>query len=168
MQLSVWTYEGPPHIGAMRVATGMTDVHYLLHAPPRRLDVERGDIGQQRLGRAAASWCPPEEQTAFTARLAALTAKPKASARWPSMASAMATSSKACLRPNCRTKLAITTAATMTKKTQGRRFTRVKILSHISQRALHGDAASAGRSTRRAPGLPGALRHVAGRGFEPL
>ncbi len=33
MQLTVWTYEGPPHVGAMRVATGMTDVHYLLHAP---------------------------------------------------------------------------------------------------------------------------------------
>ncbi|MGQ2931635.1 MAG: hypothetical protein ACT6Q3_14270, partial [Sphingopyxis sp.] len=29
----VGTYEGPPHVGAMRVATGMTDVHYLLHAP---------------------------------------------------------------------------------------------------------------------------------------
>ena len=33
MQLSVWTYEGPPHVGAMRVATGMKGVHYLLHAP---------------------------------------------------------------------------------------------------------------------------------------
>ncbi|MDG5487732.1 ferredoxin:protochlorophyllide reductase (ATP-dependent) subunit B [Sphingomonas sp. BGYR3] len=33
MQLSVWTYEGPPHIGAMRVATGMRGVHYLLHSP---------------------------------------------------------------------------------------------------------------------------------------
>src|SRR3954449_404215 len=33
MQLSVWTYEGPPHIGAMRVATAMRDVHYVLHAP---------------------------------------------------------------------------------------------------------------------------------------
>jgi light-independent protochlorophyllide reductase subunit B len=33
MQLSLWTYEGPPHIGAMRVATGMTGVHYVLHAP---------------------------------------------------------------------------------------------------------------------------------------
>ena len=33
MQLTVWTYEGPPHIGAMRVATGMTGLHYLLHAP---------------------------------------------------------------------------------------------------------------------------------------
>ena len=33
MQLTVWTYEGPPHIGAMRVATGMTGLHYVLHAP---------------------------------------------------------------------------------------------------------------------------------------
>jgi light-independent protochlorophyllide reductase subunit B len=33
MQLTIWTYEGPPHVGAMRVATGMRDVHYVLHAP---------------------------------------------------------------------------------------------------------------------------------------
>jgi light-independent protochlorophyllide reductase subunit B len=33
MQLTVWTYEGPPHIGAMRVATAMDGVHYVLHAP---------------------------------------------------------------------------------------------------------------------------------------
>ncbi len=33
MELSLWTYEGPPHIGAMRVATSMRDVHYVLHAP---------------------------------------------------------------------------------------------------------------------------------------
>ena len=33
MKLAVWTYEGPPHVGAMRVATAMTGVHYLLHAP---------------------------------------------------------------------------------------------------------------------------------------
>jgi light-independent protochlorophyllide reductase subunit B len=33
MQLTLWTYEGPPHIGAMRVATAMRDVHYVLHAP---------------------------------------------------------------------------------------------------------------------------------------
>ncbi len=33
MQLTVWTYEGPPHVGAMRVATGLADVHYVLHAP---------------------------------------------------------------------------------------------------------------------------------------
>ncbi|MEL7215155.1 MAG: ferredoxin:protochlorophyllide reductase (ATP-dependent) subunit B [Pseudomonadota bacterium] len=33
MKLQVWTYEGPPHVGAMRVATGMTGLHYVLHAP---------------------------------------------------------------------------------------------------------------------------------------
>lgn len=33
MQLTLWTYEGPPHVGAMRVATALTDVHYVLHAP---------------------------------------------------------------------------------------------------------------------------------------
>jgi light-independent protochlorophyllide reductase subunit B len=33
MQLTLWTYEGPPHVGAMRIATAMTDMHYVLHAP---------------------------------------------------------------------------------------------------------------------------------------
>ncbi|MCC5984505.1 MAG: ferredoxin:protochlorophyllide reductase (ATP-dependent) subunit B, partial [Rhodobacteraceae bacterium] len=33
MKLAVWTYEGPPHVGAMRVATGMKDLHMVLHAP---------------------------------------------------------------------------------------------------------------------------------------
>ncbi len=33
MKLSVWTYEGPPHVGALRVATGMKGLHYVLHAP---------------------------------------------------------------------------------------------------------------------------------------
>ena len=33
MQLTLWTYEGPPHVGAMRIATGMRGVHYVLHAP---------------------------------------------------------------------------------------------------------------------------------------
>ncbi|MCB1740392.1 MAG: ferredoxin:protochlorophyllide reductase (ATP-dependent) subunit B, partial [Gammaproteobacteria bacterium] len=33
MQLSLWTYEGPPHVGAMRVAASMRGVHYVLHAP---------------------------------------------------------------------------------------------------------------------------------------
>ncbi|UXH78563.1 ferredoxin:protochlorophyllide reductase (ATP-dependent) subunit B [Roseateles amylovorans] len=33
MQLTLWTYEGPPHVGAMRVATAMRGVHYVLHAP---------------------------------------------------------------------------------------------------------------------------------------
>ena len=33
MQLTIWTYEGPPHVGAMRIATAMNGVHYVLHAP---------------------------------------------------------------------------------------------------------------------------------------
>ena len=33
MQLTLWTYEGPPHVGAMRVASAMKNVHYVLHAP---------------------------------------------------------------------------------------------------------------------------------------
>jgi light-independent protochlorophyllide reductase subunit B len=33
MQLTLWTYEGPPHVGAMRIAASMRDVHYVLHAP---------------------------------------------------------------------------------------------------------------------------------------
>jgi light-independent protochlorophyllide reductase subunit B len=33
MQLTLWTYEGPPHVGAMRIATAMEEVHYVLHAP---------------------------------------------------------------------------------------------------------------------------------------
>ncbi|MEO0398672.1 MAG: ferredoxin:protochlorophyllide reductase (ATP-dependent) subunit B [Pseudomonadota bacterium] len=33
MRLAVWTYEGPPHVGAMRIATAMKDTHFVLHAP---------------------------------------------------------------------------------------------------------------------------------------
>jgi light-independent protochlorophyllide reductase subunit B len=33
MQLTVWTYEGPPHVGAMRIAASMEGLHYVLHAP---------------------------------------------------------------------------------------------------------------------------------------
>jgi light-independent protochlorophyllide reductase subunit B len=33
MQLTLWTYEGPPHVGAMRVAAALEGVHYVLHAP---------------------------------------------------------------------------------------------------------------------------------------
>ncbi|AWW49214.1 ferredoxin:protochlorophyllide reductase (ATP-dependent) subunit B [Polynucleobacter paneuropaeus] len=33
MKLTLWTYEGPPHVGAMRIATAMEKVHYVLHAP---------------------------------------------------------------------------------------------------------------------------------------
>ncbi len=33
MQLTLWTYEGPTHVGAMRIATAMKGIHYVLHAP---------------------------------------------------------------------------------------------------------------------------------------
>lgn len=33
MKLTLWTYEGPPHVGAIRVATAMDGLHYVLHAP---------------------------------------------------------------------------------------------------------------------------------------
>ncbi len=33
MDLTLWTYEGPPHVGAMRIAASMEGVHYVLHAP---------------------------------------------------------------------------------------------------------------------------------------
>ncbi|HBH74671.1 MAG TPA: ferredoxin:protochlorophyllide reductase (ATP-dependent) subunit B [Synechococcales bacterium UBA10510] len=33
MELTLWTYEGPPHVGAMRIATSMEGLHYVLHAP---------------------------------------------------------------------------------------------------------------------------------------
>ena len=33
MKLTVWTYEGPPHVGAIRVATAMEGLQYVLHAP---------------------------------------------------------------------------------------------------------------------------------------
>ena len=33
MQLTLWTYEGPPHVGAIRIAASMRGVHLVLHAP---------------------------------------------------------------------------------------------------------------------------------------
>jgi light-independent protochlorophyllide reductase subunit B len=33
MELTFWTYEGPPHVGAIRVATSMQGLHLVLHAP---------------------------------------------------------------------------------------------------------------------------------------
>ena len=63
MKLTVWTYEGPPHVGAMRIATSMRGVHYVLHAP-------QGDtyadllftMIERRRGR------PPVTYTTFEAR----------------------------------------------------------------------------------------------------
>jgi light-independent protochlorophyllide reductase subunit B len=33
MQLTLWTYEGPPHVGAMRIAASLKNAHLVLHAP---------------------------------------------------------------------------------------------------------------------------------------
>ncbi|MCC7278589.1 MAG: ferredoxin:protochlorophyllide reductase (ATP-dependent) subunit B [Chromatiaceae bacterium] len=33
MQLALWTYEAPTHVGALRIATSMAGVHCVLHAP---------------------------------------------------------------------------------------------------------------------------------------
>jgi light-independent protochlorophyllide reductase subunit B len=33
MQLALWTYEAPTHVGALRIATSMEGVHCVLHAP---------------------------------------------------------------------------------------------------------------------------------------
>ncbi|MBK5936444.1 ferredoxin:protochlorophyllide reductase (ATP-dependent) subunit B [Halorhodospira sp. 9621] len=63
MQLTLWSYEGPPHVGAMRIAASMKGVHCVLHAP-------QGDtyadllftMIERRPGR------PPVSYTTFNAR----------------------------------------------------------------------------------------------------
>ncbi len=63
MQLTLWSYEGPPHVGAMRIAASMKGVHCVLHAP-------QGDtyadllftMIERRPG------CPPVTYTTFNAR----------------------------------------------------------------------------------------------------
>jgi light-independent protochlorophyllide reductase subunit B len=63
MQLSVWTYEGPPHVGAMRVATAMEGVHYLLHAPQGDTYADLLFTMIERRGKR-----PPVTYTTFQAR----------------------------------------------------------------------------------------------------
>ncbi len=63
MQLTLWTYEGPPHIGAMRVATAMTDVHYVMHAPQGDTYADLLFTMIERLPRR-----PPVTYTTFQAR----------------------------------------------------------------------------------------------------
>ncbi len=63
MQLAVWTYEGPPHVGAMRVATAMTDVHYVLHAPQGDTYADLLFTMIERRGKR-----PPVTYTTFQAR----------------------------------------------------------------------------------------------------
>jgi light-independent protochlorophyllide reductase subunit B len=63
MELAVWTYEGPPHVGAMRVAASMTGVHLVLHAPQGDT---YADLLFTMIERRAAR--PPVTYTTFQAR----------------------------------------------------------------------------------------------------
>jgi light-independent protochlorophyllide reductase subunit B len=63
MHLTVWTYEGPPHVGAMRVATAMRDVHYVLHAPQGDTYADLLFTMIERRGKR-----PPVTYTTFQAR----------------------------------------------------------------------------------------------------
>ena len=63
MQLTLWTYEGPTHIGAMRVATAMTGLHYVLHAPQGDTYADLLFTMIERLPRR-----PPVTYTTFQAR----------------------------------------------------------------------------------------------------
>ena len=63
MQLTLWTYEGPPHVGAMRVATSMEGVHYVIHAPQGDT---YADLLFTMIERRAAR--PPVTYTTFQAR----------------------------------------------------------------------------------------------------
>ncbi|MFM9827951.1 MAG: ferredoxin:protochlorophyllide reductase (ATP-dependent) subunit B [Sphingomonas sp.] len=63
MQLTVWTYEGPPHVGAMRVATAMNGVHYVLHAPQGDTYADLLFTMIERRGKR-----PPVTYTTFQAR----------------------------------------------------------------------------------------------------
>jgi len=63
MQLTLWTYEGPPHVGAIRVAAAMHGVHYVLHAPQGDTYADLLFTMIERSGRR-----PPVTYTTFQAR----------------------------------------------------------------------------------------------------
>jgi len=63
MQLTLWTYEGPPHVGAMRIAASLQDVHYVLHAPQGDTYADLLFTMIERQDRR-----PPVSYTAFQAR----------------------------------------------------------------------------------------------------
>lgn len=63
MQLTVWTYEGPPHMGAIRIAASMEDVHCVLHAPQGD---SYADLLFTMIARSAKR--PPVTYTSFQAR----------------------------------------------------------------------------------------------------
>jgi len=63
MELTLWTYEGPPHVGAMRIAASMEGVHYVLHAPQGDTYADLLFTMIERRGRR-----PPVTYTTFQAR----------------------------------------------------------------------------------------------------
>ena len=81
MELAVWTYEGPTHMGALRVATAMRGVHCLLHAPqgdsyadllftmierrPGRPPVSYTSFQQRDLGRSTADLIKEAARVAY-------------------------------------------------------------------------------------------------------
>ena len=64
MQLTLWTYEGPPHVGAMRIAASMEGVHYVLHAPQGDTYADLLFTMIERRGQR-----PPVTYTTFQARV---------------------------------------------------------------------------------------------------
>jgi light-independent protochlorophyllide reductase subunit B len=71
MKLSLWTYEGPTHVGAMRVVNSMRNSHFVLHAPQGDTYADLLFTMIERQGRR-----PPVTYTTFQARdLGADTAK---------------------------------------------------------------------------------------------
>ncbi|MBK1721678.1 ferredoxin:protochlorophyllide reductase (ATP-dependent) subunit B [Thiocystis violacea] len=63
MQLTLWSYEGPPHIGAMRIAVSMEGVHLVLHAPQGDTYADLLFTMIERRGQR-----PPVSYTTFQAR----------------------------------------------------------------------------------------------------
>lgn len=63
MELTLWTYEGPPHVGALRVAASMEGVHLVLHAPQGDTYADLLFTMIERRGRR-----PPVTYTTFQAR----------------------------------------------------------------------------------------------------
>ena len=63
MELTLWTYEGPPHVGAIRIAASMRDVHLVLHAPQGDTYADLLFTMIEREGRR-----PPVTWTTFQAR----------------------------------------------------------------------------------------------------
>jgi light-independent protochlorophyllide reductase subunit B len=63
MQLTLWTYEAPPHVGAMRIATAMEGLHYVLHAPQGDTYADLLFTMIERRGKR-----PPVTYTTFQAR----------------------------------------------------------------------------------------------------